>query len=62
MDARIRLRYETSDEELAAAIHAWSDYIGAETLSLAVTRGLAEGESRALEVAGSELRVQVESA
>ncbi len=62
MDARIRLRFDTSDERLAAAVETWADYIRAETLAVSLDRGLLDEPDRVAKVAGAQIRLQLSEA
>jgi len=59
MDARIRVRYETDDEKLAAAVDTWTDYIKTETLALGIARGLLGAPDRVAKIAGSEIKLAI---
>jgi isoleucyl-tRNA synthetase len=59
MSDRIRLRYDTSSESLAAAIDTWSDYVRAETLALDIARGLADEPDRVATIGGAELKLSL---
>ena len=62
MDARIRLRFDTDDEAVAAAVDTWAGYIKSETLALDVARGLLDEPDRVAKVGGSEIRLAIAEA
>ena len=62
IEDRIHLRYATDSDELASAIEQWREYVMAETLALSMEPELAEGESKVVEIGGSELTLQIERA
>ncbi|MFH1731608.1 MAG: class I tRNA ligase family protein, partial [Planctomycetota bacterium] len=62
MDARIRLRYDTDDGTLAAAVDTWTDYIKAETLALDVVRGLLDEPDRVAKIGGSGIKLAITEA
>jgi len=62
IEDRIHLRYATDAVELGQAIETWRHYIMAETLSLSMTSGVAQADSKRVRVGGAELRIQIEKA
>ncbi len=59
MSDRIRLRFDTVDETLAAAVESWAEYIQAETLALSLDRGLLDEPDRVAKVGGSEVKLSI---
>ncbi|MFW6158698.1 MAG: isoleucine--tRNA ligase [Planctomycetota bacterium] len=59
MDARIRIRYDTDDDGVAAAVRQWSDYIAAETLALSMDRGLLDEPDRVAKVSGARIKLGI---
>ncbi len=62
MDARIRVRFDTDDDAVAAAVETWGDYIATETLALDITRGLLDEPDRVAKVGGAEIKLAITEA
>ena len=64
MDARIRVRYDTDDADIAAAIEndENNNYIKAETLALSLDRGLLDEPDRVARIGGAQIKLGISPA